>query len=375
MRRALRTLLIASVMILTAGAGAGAAQTDTNLDIKIEPDARPRALMAAGLSVVYTVTVTDKATGQPVDRYVVFAHATNRAGEKSIAFACGHTNDVDPRTPPGVYYCTVILDHGGEWTFVAVVSDKSGDADSPVPVAQASVPFELASNQVVTDEVPGSELSASAWDIGVLFSHTSVAIAWFLCVVLLVALSLPRARRLLSTIGLHRLERRFDLLVKATWVTTGLVLGSGTYLTLNQTAYATPFSSSSIEAVFKLPYARPYFLALAIKITLYVVMAAATFPLIRGAQRRMLVSNDTPPTPEGPLLDDALPARGGVVCDVRTESVRTELPAIVLAQPAPRHRAPAVAAGVIAVGGAGIALCVTILKYLHELIESARGLL
>ncbi len=156
MSRALRTLLAASVIVLAAASGGGAAQTKPYLDIRIEADTRPRAPMAAGLSDVYTVTVTDKATGQPVDRYVVFARATNQAGEKSISFACGHTNDVDPRTPPGVYYCTVILDHGGQWTFVATVADKGGNTETPIPVAQASVPFELASSQVVSGEVPGT---------------------------------------------------------------------------------------------------------------------------------------------------------------------------------------------------------------------------
>jgi hypothetical protein len=366
LKRALRTLLVTSVMVVTAVSGAGAAPTKPDLDIKIEPDTRPRALIAAGLSVVYTVTVTDKATGQPVDRYVVFAQATNRDGEKSISFACGHTNDVDPRTPPGVYYCTVILDHGGEWTFVATVSDKGGSTETPVPVAQASVPFELASNQTVSDEVPGTGLSASAWDIGVLFAHSSVAILWFLCVALLVALALPRARRYVSTLGRHRLERRLDLLVKATWVTTGLVLGSGTYLTLNQTAYKAPFSSSAAEAVFKLPYGKPYFLALGTKIALYLLMAAATIPLVRGAQRRLLVTEPAPAR-----ADTAAPgAEGGAVA----VQVRTAVPATT-EQEMPARRSIVVAVGVIAGGAVGIAVCVTVLKYLHELIESARGLL
>jgi hypothetical protein len=363
--RALRTLLVASVMGIAAASGAGAAQARPDLDIRIEPDTRPRAPMANGLSVVYTVTVTDKATGQPVDRYVAFAQATNQAGEKSISFACGHTNDVDPRTPSGVYYCTVILDHGGHWTFVATVSDKSGSADTPVPVAQASVPFELASNQVVSDEVPGTGISASTWDIGVLFAHTSVAIAWFLCVGLLVALTLPGARRYLSTIGLHRLERHLDRLVRATWVTTGLVLGSGTYLTLNQTAYEAPFSSSDAEAVFKLPYGKPYFLALGTKVALYLLLVATTIPLVRGARRRLLV-RDVP----APLAPAPVPStRGGVACDVRVEAPP------VLRGAERDSRGLTVAAAVVAGGGVGIALCVTVLKYLHELIESARGLL
>ena len=368
MRPALRTLLVAPALIVAAATGAGAAQTKPDLVVKIEPDTRPRAPMAAGLSVVYNVTVTDKATGAPVDRYVVFAQATNPAGEKSISFACGHTNDVDSRTPPGVYYCTVILDHGGQWTFVATVSDKSGNAEAPVPVAQASVPFELASNQTVSDAVPGTGLSASAWDIGVLFAHTSVAVSWFACVALLAALALPGARRSLSTLGLHRLERRLDLLVKATWVTTGLVLGSGTYLTLNQTAYETPFTSSSAEAVFKLPFGKPYFLALGTKIALYLLMAAATIPLVRGAQRSLLVTDTRSLAPVGERPGGLSPG-GGIATDVRTEAPPALEPQVR------RSRGLTVAVAVIAGGGAGIAICVTILKYLHELIESARGLL
>jgi hypothetical protein len=367
MRRALLALLVAPVMVIAAASGAGA-QAKQQLNVRIEEDTRPRAPMAAGLSVAYTVTVTDKATGQPVDRYVVFAQATNRLGEKSIFFACGHTNDVDSRTPPGVYYCTVILDHGGEWNFVAVVSDKGGDAEAPVPVAQASVPFQLATNQFVSDEVPGTGLSASAWDIGVLFAHSSVAIGWFVCVVLLVGLALPRARRFLSANGVHGLERRLDLLVKATWIATGLVLGSGTYLTLNQTAYETPFSSSAAEAVFNLPFGKPYFLALAAKIALYLLMVAATIPLVRGAQRSLLVRDVRSRAPMVPIPAGSS-AGGGVVTDVRTEAP----PAIE--PPTRARRGLTAAVVVIAGGGVGIAGCVTVLKYLHELIESARGLL
>jgi hypothetical protein len=353
------------VVVIAAASGAGAAQAKPELNVRIEEDTRPRAPMAGGLSVAYTVTVTDKATGQPVDRYVVFAQATNAQGEKSIFFACGHTNDVDSRTPPGVYYCTVIVDHGGEWNFVATVADKGGNAEAPVPVTQASVPFQLANNKVVRGEVPGTGLSASSWDIAVLFSHSSVAIAWFLCVALLVGLALPGARRYLSPIGLHQLERRLDLLVKATRVTTGLVLGSGTYLTLNQTAYEAPFSTSAAEAVFRLPFGKPYFLALGTKIAVYLVMAAMTVPLVRAAQRRMLVRD----APAPPPLVAAPAAGGGVACDVRTLA-----PATI--EPQPRTgRVLTLAVTVIVGGGAGIAACVTILKYLHELIESARGLL
>ena len=357
-------------MIVIAAASGAAAQTKQELNVRIEEDTRSRAPMAGGLSVAYTVTVTDKVTGEPVDRYVVFAQATNRQGEKSIFFACGHTNDVDSRTPPGVYYCTVILDHGGDWDFVATVADKGGNAEAPVPVTQASIPFQLATNKVVSGEVPGTGLSASTWDIAVLFAHTSLAIAWFVCVGLLVALTLPGPRGFLSATGLHRLERRLDLIVTATWVTTGLVLGSGTYLTLNQTAYATPFSSSAAEAVFKLPYGKPYFLALGTKITLYLLMAAATLPLVRGARRRLLVRDAPPPAAVTvAAAPSGIDTGGGVACDVRTEAPP------VLERPIRTGHGLTVAVAVVAGGGVGVAGCVTVLKYLHELIESARGLL
>ena len=369
MSRALRTLLAAAVIVIAAASGAGAAQAKPELNVRIEEDTRPRAPMAGGLSVAYTVTVTDKATGQPVDRYVVFAQATNAQGEKSIFFACGHTNDVDSRTPPGVYYCTVILDHGGDWDFVATVADKGGNAEAPVPVTQASVPFQLATNQAVSGEVPGTGLSASSWDIAVLFAHSSVAIAWFLCVALLVGLALPGARRYLSAVGLHQLERHLDLLVKATWVTTGLVLGSGTYLTLNQTAYEAPFSSSAAKAVFNLPYGKPYFLALGTKISLYLLMAATTIPIVRGARRRLLVSDAPAPAPVAAAPAAGSATGGGVACDVRT------LVPPAIERQTRTGRGLTVAVAVVAGGGVGIAVCVTVLKYLHELIESARGLL
>src|SRR5207244_48112 len=79
--------------------------------------------------------------------------------------------------------------------------------------------------------------------VALLLGPTGVAVAWFACVALLMALALPGGRRWLSPAACHRLERGLDQIVKATAVTTGLVLSSGLYLTLKQTAYKTPLSS------------------------------------------------------------------------------------------------------------------------------------
>jgi hypothetical protein len=209
---------------------------------------------------------------------------------------------------------------------------------------------------------------------------------------LLTLLALPGARRYLSDVGRHRLERHLDLIVKGTWVTTGLVAGSGVYLTLTQTAYEAPFSSAAIDAVSALPYGRPYFLALAAKIALYLLLMAASVPLVSEARRRLLVSADPPavaPSPvDGPLPDDGPlevipPVSRGVEYQLGSRTAlavadpealatrRSEVSGLERPAPVSVRVAPLV----VMAGGVGIAVCVTILKYLHELIESARGLL
>jgi hypothetical protein len=218
--------------------------------------------------------------------------------------------------------------------------------------------------------------------VALLLGHTGVAVAWFACVALLVALALPGGRRWLSPAGCHRLERSLDQIVRATALTTGLVLTSGIYLTLKQTAYKTPFSSRAVHAAFALPWARPYFLTLAVKIGLYLAMAVAVVPLVRGARRQMLSGPGATPAVRSPW--NSAPAgpsvrRGG---DRSAVAVADPVAAPVQAETAPsvsvEDRAPAglrVAAATVLAGGAGVWLCVTILKYLHELIEAARAVL
>jgi hypothetical protein len=377
--RTVRSLAVASVLVVGVAAGA-VAQTGPRFDIQIERDTRPRTSILTNLSAAYRVTLRDHDTGQaPTASYVMFSQATNAQGEKSPFFACGHVNDVDSRTPPGVYDCIVYVDHGGPWTFVARVSKERSDAkQAPVALAQASVGFELPVGEVARGEdVKTANLKAKPKDVALLLGHTGVAVAWFACVALLGVLALPGGRRWLSPAGCHRLERGLDQIVKATAVTTGLVLVSGLYLTLKQTAYKTPLSSRALPAAFALPWGKPYFLTLAVKIGLYLAMAAATVPLVREARRRMLSSVEAPPavrSPWGPRPTGPSPRAG-------------DRAAVAVAEPeaAPAETAPLVeqgapgavrfAAVTVLAGGAGVWLCVTILKYLHELIEAARAVL
>src|SRR2546423_662624 len=134
------------------------------------------------------------------------------------------------------------------------------------------------------------------------------------------ALVFPAFRRNLSPAALYRLERHLDLIVKLTFAATGVVIASGVYLMVNQTAYKTPFSKSAIDGVFALPFGKPYFVTLAVKLTIYALMVVASLPLIRGAQRNLRLYSEAVPAAPGlwsPKAGAAVAGGGGATA-VRT---------------------------------------------------------
>src|SRR5258708_3854929 len=173
--RTVRSLFVAALLVLGV-AGVASAQTGTRFDIQIDRDTRPRTSILTNLSAAYRVTLHDHDTGQaPTGSYVMFAQAANAQGEKSPFFACGHVNDVDSRTPPGVYDCTVYVEHGGPWTFVASVSKERTDAkQAPVALAQASAPFDLPIGEVAKGKDQGADIKAKASDVVLLLAHSCV---------------------------------------------------------------------------------------------------------------------------------------------------------------------------------------------------------
>ena len=373
--RALGALLLAPLAVLGLATGS-AAQTEPEIDVHIEQDLRPRTSIVARLTASYRVTVTDRSTGQPpAGDHVVSARAVNAQGEQSLNYACGHTNDVDSRTPPGIFDCSVIVDHGGVWTFEAVVSRKREEGQPPLPVAEASVPFELATEQAVAEDLPGAEVDSNPGEVAWLLGHSALAAGWFACVALLAARALPGLRKRLSPLGGYLIDRRLDLLVKATWFTTASVVVSGLYLTLRQAAYDPP-TPSEVDAVFDLPYAQPYLLSLGTKVALYLLMVGAAVPLAREARRRTLSTRDAPVFAEPADLDPLpvgtdYPGRGARGTAVAVADPKVTVP------PASAERAPTpvrVAAVGIVVGGVGVWVCVTLLKYFHELVEATGAL-
>jgi hypothetical protein len=327
---------IVPVLALVPGVAAApaAAPAVPALDIRLERDPRPGALSSA-LAVNLKVTVTERDTGAvPADDFEVYAFAEPAAGPATEIFPCAQEHDNSPEVPRGIYLCTVLVNHGGRWRFHSVVNQLRADpAGQPVAVGRTAQDFDIHTAEVAP-RIDANRIEGRLMEVALLWGHAAAAGVWLVAAASLALLALPALRRRLSTFGLHRLEDRFDVLTKALWTATAVLLASGTYLLANQTAYDTPFSSAGLDAVFRLPYGKPYFLALGVKLAVYAVMLAASFVLLREARRQL---------------------RAGAVVVV---------PASV------RLGATAMVGGTVV-----LSLSITLLKYFHELIEATRAVL
>ena len=365
-------VLVLVVVLYTASTGTAQSATEVNVRIERDPVAR---VAATDLGVNHIVTITDRATGKPpTTSYRALAQATNRAGEETKFFDCPHASDTDPRVPPGVFYCTVFVDHGGAWDLVVTINERRTTNATPNTVARASAPFDLVTNQVYTDST--KQVRTSAMAIILLQAHVLVAGAWFVCVAALTALALPRLRRRVSGFGLYRLERRFDDLVWVTRAVTMGLIGTGVYLLAKETAYTMPTSSSALRDVLTLPYAQPYFFALGIKLAIYSLMVVSVGPLVRGARRHLESSvggGSVRRTPAKSVSRTSAPfaVQSGALVTALVEAPPVDEPAreevnLSLSFPA------RVAVATLAVGTFGISLCITLLKYFHQVIEAGR---
>ncbi|HET9770095.1 MAG TPA: hypothetical protein VFS16_04340 [Acidimicrobiia bacterium] len=360
-----------------AAAAPASAQTAPGLDIRIERDTRS-GILASDLVVNLKVTVTDRTTAAPPqDRFEVYASAEQPAGTRTEIFPCAHERDSSPDVAPGIYLCTVLVDHGGRWQFSGVVNRLRADPDDP-PVVLGRAATDL---DIVTDEVAAAadedRIRGRLFEVALLWGHAGAAAVWLLAVALIGILAFPALRQRLSPFGLHRLEDRFDLLARSLWGATGLLVASGTYLLLNQTAYETPFSAARIEAAFRLPYGKPYFVTLAVKLAVYAAMVAAGAVLHAEARRRLRAQVVVvPATPDDPSPWHATRPDGRG----RGRTAVVDLPPIVetpAAAEQPDAPSGAVRAGalVLVAGTVSLSLTITLLKYFHELIEAARAVL
>ena len=361
-----------------------------SIDVQVE---RPDIKTTGPNYVPIVVTVTDAATkGPPKENYTVAVFASNAQGEKSDNYECGNRAYNSGGTP-GIYDCTVIVDHGGRWTMNGVVSSIPRGARTQKEAQQRAVIVGRGSVDLDVDApalrgyTPDKYApKGRAFDVVLLQAHSVFAVLWAILMLPMIGLAFPGIRRMVAAAVVHRLEDHLKVLTR---VVVGLVVATvatGVWLMLYKAGYKPPFSADKIRSVFRLPYGKPYFLTLWLKITTYVVMVLFTVPVIREAHRRSrLTSEDAAPS-----LPLAQRSRAGVWGTPATSGAGTTARSatIVLDRPATEEERarqsaavrgggvlPRLGALLVPVGVSVILVCVTLLKYFHELIEASGALL
>jgi len=375
-----------ALLVLGVGAAPPLWAQSADLVVKVERTPGETTLSKSPNWVPISVTVLDRATGgPPAHDYNVVALATNTAGEKTDAYGCGQRADNNIGVPRGIYDCVVILDHGGSWTFEGVVNSVPVGNQPIVTLARGSFTMDVEAGTLAGLAPKRGAIKARAREVVILGLHSAFAGLWGLCVALLAGVALPVARRVLSPAALHRLEDRLGLLTRLTMGATALVVGTGLYLLLNQTAYKTPWSPTAVDGVFRLPYGRPYFLTLGLKLAVYAVMVACMVPLILEARRRSQLAEEPangvgPRRPVGrPTSPWAVAAPAASAVGERGATATLQAPAlqgtlVLSARTRPGASALArIGAVVMVVGGSTVLVCVTLLKYLHEFVEASRA--
>jgi hypothetical protein len=242
------------------------------------------------------------------------------------------------------------------------VQDVLGSTREPGPWAGAA-------------RTPGG---GSVLEAGLRWGHTLLAIGWILTVGLLALLALPNGRRLLSDHAADLLDWRLGNIVRMTWFLAGMVVLTGTIQLAKWTPYEVPLSSGRAERLFLLPWAKPYFLALAVKLAVYAGMIGLSVPLVGQARRRAAAWVDLgaqrfPAPAQQPVAATVGSGGAGRRAMFPTNPAATHPDLVVV------HRSDddtatwlrLVMAGLVA-GVAVLSLTVTLLLYFHRVSEVAR---
>jgi hypothetical protein len=384
---ALLTLLLLSGVVF--GGPAGAVITDPD-DIKVVVS-DPQLPVYDGdyNKVTRDVIVTDRKTGEPPEvNYGVFLTYQFGDDESTLtdptAAPCLQVHYTSsPEIPKGVYRCTAIVDHPGTYRFFAYVNKAAVIGTLGKRLGEATASYDI---DKATEHVDGGRglkyvVEGRLFEVFLLQSHVAAASLWLVLAVVMAFLAVPRLRRMMSVLTLHTLEVRRGFLQSTMWAAFAVTLGSGIYLLRTQTAYPAPFSVAKWDAVTTLPYAQTYFTALYVKILLFLLMGGATVVLVMEANRRAQMSDDA----DGLELesDDEFWERmkfrdvEADPADVAVAGAAPEPAAGTAVQAKPRAAAAGVSPrtlwaclGVVLGGLAAVGVCVTLLKYCHELIET-----
>ena len=364
--------LAAGVVLHGAASPAAAAPAPSDVRLRVERGDKA-GQTPLWIPVRVTVTEGDGARPLSVDHLVVAA-ARNSRGDEAGPFNLGPLEANDPAAR-GVHQGFVIVPYGGPWTITAVA--KTAHADPGVPAAVLGRgSAELVVDAPVTaasaaGDVAGSKEESDPLGVTVLWLHTMVAVGWGIAIGLLALLALPVGRRFLSDYGTNLLDGRLDKIARGAWWLTGLVVGTGIYNMVKSVAYRVPLSPDQASRLFRLPYAKPYYLALGVKLAMYAVMIAATVPLIREARRRAEVDEAeavvTLPDDPSPWENPDKPAGRVALRSKQAVTVQEDRP-----RPAASDGRARVPVAIMVAGGAVIITAVTLLKYFHLLGELSR---
>jgi hypothetical protein len=335
--------------------------------------------------------VVDKADGtHPTANYGVFLtfNEPNKDPTDNPA-NCQQEHYNSPEVPLGVYRCTAIVSEPGLWEFHGTVNKPA--ITNQTVLQTVSVTLNIKDAIKLGNESKGLQyiVQGKTFEVFLLQSHVALAGLWLLLAGMMAFLAIPRLRRTMSVLTLHTLEVRRGFLTSLLWATFGGTLFTGLYLLATQTAYKAPYSTNGFshkkwEAITQLPYAKDYFLVLYGKILIFLVMAAFSVILQMEASRQAQIAQDAEGLDvdddddmwshgvhfdeDGHILHDDVAVAsgaGGSVATAPVQARRRTTGAVGVSA-----RTLWVAAGVLLAGSAGIGVCVTLLKYLHELIES-----
>jgi hypothetical protein len=290
----------------------------------------------------------------------------------------------DPTADKGIFQCAYVVESPDVWTFTVTVTKGEGGKVAQLAKAQGTFPVNDA--VALSGQSKGLRyvVEGSTFEVFILQAHFASASVWLLTVLVMAFLAVPRLRKMCSTLTLHTLEVRRGFITSLMWAMFAAILITGVYLLRQQTAYAAPWSWSAWENVTKLPYATQYFTTLYLKIIIFVVMAAASVVLMMEAARQARLAGDAGPGFDadddefwGRLqlqsADDPGEGTGnrgssgggaGGATAVASQEARSK---IVAQGVSPRTLWLCVFA--VAGGMGAIGVCVTVLKYTHELIE------
>ena len=372
-RLAVVAVAVALVGIALSGGARTAEATEKPSDVRVRVERSDKVGQTPlWIPVRATVTAGDGGQPLPVD-HLVFAAARNSRGDEAGPFTLGPLEANDPAAK-GIHQGFVIVPYGGSWTITALA--KTAHAD---PGVQPSVLGRGTADMVVDPPAapaPAGSTTAAGlrssepFEVAVLWLHTLFAIAWGILITLLALLALPAGRRFLAEGG-NVLDGHLDKIARAAWWATGLVVASGIYNMVNSVAYRVPLSPDQVSRLFRLPYARPYYLSLAAKLAAYAVMIGATVPLIVEARRRAAVDGSgtvsLPDDDPSPWVNPDKPA--GPVAVRTKEAVAVEAD---WARPPVSDGRGRVPVAIMVAGGVVIITAVTLLKHFHLLGELSR---